>query len=178
MVQSIFLCDVLGTELCAVVPKATAPQTFVLLLVSGTFFFSYLRDKWDLHFPLNTKWFCLFPPRPRISDIWSNSNLFSYVTFSNNWALALAELVPTISEGKSPRFYSLLQVNRRGWYTVLLEFLSLLIIFGHTQKLLYRGFWVDSVKGWFSFWVMISPLSGLHFVAFLFKLKQSTCICT
>lgn len=61
-------------------------------------FFSYLRDKLDLHFPLNTKWLCLFSPR--ISDIWSNSNLFSYLTSSNNWALTLAELVPTTSERK------------------------------------------------------------------------------
>lgn len=102
--HTLFLCDVWGRA------AHCSPQcTFLLEVCYATclwnIFFSYLRDKWDLHFPLNTKWLCLCFS-PRISDIWSNANLFSYLTFSNNWALALAELVPIISERKSPHFYS------------------------------------------------------------------------
>lgn len=101
---TLFLCDVWGRAV-----HCSPQRTFLLEVCYATclwnIFFSYLRDKWDLHFPLNTKWLCLCFS-PRISDIWSNANLFSYLTFSNNWALALAELVPIISERKSPHFYS------------------------------------------------------------------------
>lgn len=152
MVQSIFCATCLGPR-CVWLSPRPLPLKVCSATCLWNIFFSYLRDKWDLHFPLNTKWFCL--PPPQISDIWSTSNVFSYLTFSNNWALALAELVATISERESPHFYSVLQVNRRGWYSVTR--IPLLIIFGHTQKLLCGGFWVGSVKGWFSFRVMISP---------------------
>lgn len=133
-------------------PKARFSLKVCYATCLWNIFFSYLRDKRDLHFPLNTKWLCLFF-HPQISDIWSNSSLFSYLTLSNNWALALAELVAIVSERKSPRFYSLLQVNRRGWYSVIR---IPLLIFGYTQKLLYGGFWVSSLKGW-SFWLWFLP---------------------
>lgn len=142
--QSVFVCCSWDrTVYCY--PQGTCPLKVCYATCLWNIFFSYLRDKWDLHFPLNT---VIMPFSPRISDIWSNSNLFSYLTFSNNWALALVELVSIISERKNPYFYSMSQVNRRGWYSVTR---IPLIIFGHTQKLLYGDFWVDSLKGWFFF---------------------------
>lgn len=156
----LFLCAVPGSVLC-LLSEGMFPLPVGFATCLWNIFFSYLRDKWDLHFPLNTNWLCLFFFFffSRISDIWSNLNLFSYVTFSNNWALALAELVSIISERGKVHISTLCCRWTGGDGTVLLE--SFLTVFGRTQKLLYGGFWVDSLKGWFFFLVMISPLSGL-----------------
>lgn len=160
---NLFLRDVLGALLCTAISRHISPQSLVMLLVSGTFFFptseineisishltrsDYASSPFLFHFS-------------QINDIWSSSNLFSYLTFSNNWALALAELVSLVSE-RQVHIFTLHWRWTRGVSTVLLEPLSLLIIFGHTQRLLYGGFWVDSLKGWSFFLVRISPWSGL-----------------
>lgn len=60
----VFLCSVHGTLLCTAVSRHIFPSKFVSATCLWNFFFSYLRDKWDLHFPLNTKWLCLSPPPP------------------------------------------------------------------------------------------------------------------
>lgn len=157
---NLFLCNVLGTALCTAPPRHTFPWKFVMLLVSGTFFFSYLRDEWDLHFPLNTKWLCLsFFFFLRISDIWSSSNLFSYLTLSNNWALALAELVSIFSERKSPHCYSLCCRWTGGDGTMVLESLSL--VFLDTPRNFFTEAFGLTVEKADFFLVMISPLSGL-----------------
>lgn len=64
-------------------PQGHCPSKFVMLLVSGTFFFptSEINEISISH--LTQSDYASFSPR-RISDIWSNSNLFSYLTFSNN----------------------------------------------------------------------------------------------
>lgn len=149
---NLFVCDVLGTALCTAIPRHVFPSKFVTLLVSGTFFFptSEINEISISHLTQSDYAFFF---HPQISDIWSNSKLFSYLTFSNNWALALAELASIISERKSLHFYSVLQVNRRGWYSVIR---IPLLIFGYTQKLLCGGFWVASLKGW-SFWLWFLP---------------------
>lgn len=109
---NLFLRSVLGARAVSRSPKAHFPSKVGHASCLWNIFFSYLRDKRDLHFPLNTHWLCLFLLLllcfffPQISDIWSNSNLFSCLTFSNNWAWVLAELVSIISERKSPHFYS------------------------------------------------------------------------
>lgn len=113
---NLFLCAVPGSMLC-LLSEGTFPLQAGFATCLWNIFFSYLRDKWDLHFPLNTNWLCLFFFFFRISDIWSNANLFSYVTFSNNWAVALAEPVSIISERGKVHIFTLLHVNRRGWYS-------------------------------------------------------------
>ena len=145
---------------CACSLKACFPFQLVLLLVSGTFFFpTSVINEISISHLTQTDYASFFFFFSRISDIWSNLNLFSYVTFSNNWALALAELVSIISERGKVHISTLCCRWTGGDGTVLLE--SFLTVFGRTQKLLYGGFWVDSLKGWFFFLVMISPLSGL-----------------
>lgn len=94
----LFVRAVLGPR-CVLLSQGTFPLQVCYATCLWNIFFSYLRDKWDLHFPLHKSDYASYPP-PQISDIWSKSNLFSYLTFSNNWALALAELVAIISERK------------------------------------------------------------------------------
>lgn len=130
--------------LCAAVPRPIPPSEFVNAPCLWNIFFSYLRDKWDLHFPLNKSDYASFYFFFQISDIWSNSNLFSYLTFSNNWAEALAELVAVVS--KSLPCDSVFLGTGED-YAVSLESLSWWIVFRYTWKLLYGGFWVDSIKG-------------------------------
>uniref|UniRef100_A0A8D0U663 MAX dimerization protein 1 n=2 Tax=Sus scrofa TaxID=9823 RepID=A0A8D0U663_PIG len=87
---NLFLRSVLGARAVSRSPKAHFPSKVGHASCLWNIFFSYLRDKRDLHFPLNTHLLCLFLLLllcfffPQISDIWSNSNLFSCLTFSNN----------------------------------------------------------------------------------------------
>lgn len=110
MVQICFCALSLG-PCCACSLKARFSSKLVLLLVSGTFFFptSEINEISISHLTQTDYAFFFF----RISDIWSNANLFSYVTFSNNWALALAEPVSIISERGKVHIFTLLHVNRR-----------------------------------------------------------------
>ena len=141
-VQSIFVrCPWDRAVSCS--PKAHFPSKLAMLLVSGTFFFptSEINEISISHLTQTdyaSLFLFLFLFFPQISDIWSNSNLFSCLTFSNNWALALAELVSIISERKSPHFCSLLQVNGRGWYSVTTIPLLIDYFWTHPETSLWR----------------------------------------
>lgn len=148
---------VLGTLLCAAVSRRVPPSGFINATCLWNIFFSYLRDKSDLHFPLNKSdyasfFFFFF----QISDIWSSSDLFSYVTFSNNLSLGASWASGRHQWKQSPHRHSCCRV---GGAHGSLASLSWWILFGYTLKLLYGGFWVDSLKGWFFFFflVMIFP---------------------
>lgn len=59
--HSLFSCAVLGTALCTATPKAHVPSKFVMLLVSGTFFFPTSEIN-EISISHLTQWLCLFPP--------------------------------------------------------------------------------------------------------------------
>lgn len=61
---TIYFCATCLGPRCVWLPPRPLPLKVCYATCLWNIFFSYLRDKWDLHFPLNTKWLCLFPPPP------------------------------------------------------------------------------------------------------------------
>lgn len=78
----VFLCSVHGTLLCTAVSRHIFPSKFVSATCLWNFFFptSEINEISISHLTQSD----YASPPPPISDIWSNANLFSYLTFSNN----------------------------------------------------------------------------------------------
>lgn len=58
-----FCAMLLGPRCVLLSPRLISSQSLLCYLSLEHFFFSYLRDKGDLHFPLNTVIMPLFPPK-------------------------------------------------------------------------------------------------------------------
>lgn len=145
MVQICFCALSLG-PCCACSLEGTFPLQAGFATCLWNIFFSYLRDKWDLHFPLNTNWLCLFffffPNKWHLSNV----PVFLSVTFSNNWAAGAGwASVHHQWKGKSPHFYSV--AREQEGMKQLLESLSHRDCFWRRPRnFFYGGFWVDSLK--------------------------------